>query len=64
MDSSSNTTNNTYMLRPLRLVVRTLGFHPSNSSSILLGATNGVVSQLGDFTRALGKLVRVLYNPI
>ena len=23
----------------------------------------GVVSQLGDFTSALGKLVRVLYNP-
>ena len=24
---------------------------------------NGVVSQLGDFTSALGKLVRVLCNP-
>lgn len=28
------------ILRPLRLVVRTLGFHPSNRSSNLLGVTN------------------------
>ena len=28
------------ILRPLRLVVRTLGFHPSNRSSNLLGVAN------------------------
>jgi hypothetical protein len=31
--------------------------------SIPTSSTKRVVSQLGDFASALGKLVRVLYNP-
>jgi hypothetical protein len=33
------------------------------AGSIPVSSTKRVVSQLGDFTSALGKLVRVLYSP-
>ena len=45
----SNPSRLTNYMRPVRLVVRTVGFQPTNRSSILLQATrNGRLAQLGE----------------